>query len=225
MTSSRGPASNLKRPRPRVVSARLGRWRVGIGWYAVALLTTPLAALATLALEKALGMPTATLEDMIGTLPFSMVYPIFAALGEEFGWRGFYLPRLQKRHTALGASIVVGVAWGLWHIPTQYLAFRQYGLLVVFANVFVTHIVAVTAQTTVMTWVHNNARQSLLLMILFHYGITATTLFLFQPNMPVMQGLRHWLIYAAFYWLAALIVIATSGPKRLVRESRSAQET
>ena len=147
------------------------------------------------------------------------------ALGEEIGWRGFYLPRLQKRRSALGASIVVGVAWGLWHIPTQILAFRQYGLMVVLANVLVTHILGVTAQSIVMTWVHNNARQSLLLMILFHYGITATTLFLFQPNMPVMQGLRHWLIYAAFYWLAALIVIATSGPKRLMRESRSAQET
>ena len=209
----------------RDLFARFRRWRVGIGWYAVALLITPLAALATLAVEGALGMPTATLEEMIGTLPISIIWPIFAALGEEFGWRGFYLPRLQKRHTALGSSIVVGVAWGLWHIPTQYLAFRQYGLLVVFAYVFVVHIVAITAQCTVMTWVHNNARQSLLLMILFHFGLTSTTQFLFPLNMPVMEGLRHQLIYAAFYWLAALFVIATAGPKRLVRESRSAQET
>jgi hypothetical protein len=43
--------------------------------------------------------------------------------------------------------------------------------------------------------------------------------------MSVMEGLRHQLIYAAFYWLAAVIVIATAGPKHLVRESRSAQET
>ncbi len=45
----------------RDLFARSGRWRVGIGWYAAALLITPLVALATLALEKALGMPTATL--------------------------------------------------------------------------------------------------------------------------------------------------------------------
>jgi membrane protease YdiL (CAAX protease family) len=170
-------------------------------------------------------MPTATLEEMIGSLPISIIWPISAALGEEFGWRGFYLLRLQKRHTALGSSIVVGVAWGLWHIPTIYLAHRQYGLLVVFAYVFVVHIVAITAQSTVMTWVHNNARLSLLLMILFHFGLTSTGLFLFPLNMSVMEGLRHQLIYAAFYWLAAVIVIATAGPKHLVRESRSAQET
>ena len=204
----------------RDLFARFRRWRVGIGWYVAALLITPLAALATLAVEGALGMPTATLEEIIGTLPISIIWPIFAALGEEFGWRGFYLPRLQKRHTALGSSIVVGVAWGLWHIPTQYLAFRQYGLLVVFAYVFVVHIVAITAQSTVMTWVHNNARQSLLLMILFHFGLTSTTLFLFPLNMPVMEDLRHQLIYAALYWLVALFVIVTAGPKRLVRESR-----
>jgi membrane protease YdiL (CAAX protease family) len=208
----------------RDLFARFRRWRVGIGWYAAALLITPLVGLATLAVEGALGMPTATLEEMIGTLPISIIWPLLAALGEEFGWRGFYLPRLQKRHTALRASIVVGVVWGLWHIPTQVLAFRQYGLLVVSANVFATHIVAVTAQTTVMTWVHNNARQSLLLMILSHFGITFTAGFLFPLSMSVIEGLRHWLIYAVFYWLAALVVIAIAGPKRLVRESRSLQQ-
>jgi membrane protease YdiL (CAAX protease family) len=203
----------------RELFARFRWWRVGIGWYAAALLITPTVALVTLAIELALGMPTATLKEMMGSLPISIIWPIFAAMGEEFGWRGLYLPRLQERHTALGSSIIVGVAWGLWHIPTQVLAFRQYGLLVVFAYVFVVHIVAVTAQTTVMTWVHNNARQSLLLMVLFHFGLTGTTLFLFPLNMSVMDGLRHQLIYGVLYLLAALVITATAGPRRLVRET------
>jgi hypothetical protein len=71
-----------------------------------------------------------------------------------------------------------------------------------------------------MAWVHNNARQSVLLMVLFHCSITATTLFLFQPNMPVVEGLRHWAIFVVFYWLAALIVVAIAGPRRLVRAPR-----
>lgn len=203
----------------RDLFARLGRWRVGIGWFAAALLITPLVGLATLAVERALGMPTATLEEMAGSLPISLIYPIFAALGEEFGWRGFYLTRLQKRRSALASSLIVGMAWGLWHIPTQVLAFRQYGLLAILANVFVTHILGVTAQTTVMTWVHNNARQSLLLMVLSHYVITFTAMFLFPLSMSVVEGLQHWLIYATFYWLAALIVIVAAGPKRLVHKA------
>jgi membrane protease YdiL (CAAX protease family) len=206
----------------RDLFARLRRWRVGIRWYAAALLGTPLVALATLATERALGMPAASLEQMMRTFPISIIWPVAAALGEEFGWRGFYLPRLQKRHTALGASLIVGVAWGLWHIPTQVLAFRQYGLFVVLAYVFVVHIVAVTAQTTVMTWIHNNARQSLLLMILSHFGLTSAALFLFPLDMSVGEGLRHQLLYAAFYWLAALVVIARAGPQRLVRKAQSA---
>ena len=209
----------------RDLFARFRRWRVGVGWYAAALLSTPIIGLATLAAERALKMPTATLEEMLGSLPISIIWPIFAALGEEFGWRGFYLPRLQKRQTALGSSIVVGVAWGLWHIPTQMLAFRQHGLLVTAAYVFVVHIFAVTAQTTVMTWIHNNAKQSLLLMVLSHFGLTSAALFLFPLNMPVVEGLQHQLLYGALYWLAAVVVIAAAGPKRLVRASRPASET
>ena len=204
----------------RDLLARLRRWRVGTVWYAVALLITPLVGLVTIVVERALGMPTATLEQMMGSLPISIIWPIFAALGEEVGWRGFFLPRLQKRHTAFRSSIIVGVAWGLWHIPTIYLAYRQYGLLVVFAYVFVVHIVAVTAQTTVMTWVHNNTKQSLLMMILCHFGLTSAALFLFPLTMSAAEGLRHQLMYAAFYWLAAAIVISRAGPRHLMRESQ-----
>jgi membrane protease YdiL (CAAX protease family) len=190
----------------RDLFTRFRQWRVGFGWYAIALGITPLIGLATLILERVLGMPNATLEEMLGTLPISLIYPIFAALGEEFGWRGFCLPRLQKRHSALKASLIIGLAWGLWHIPTQILAFRQYGVLAIVANVFVTHIIGVTAQTVVMTWIHNNAKQSLLLMVLAHYSVTFTAMFLFPLSMSVVAGLQHWLIYAACYWGVALII-------------------
>jgi membrane protease YdiL (CAAX protease family) len=199
--------------------ARFRQWRVGFGWYAAALLITPLVGLATLAVERALGMPTATWNAVAASLPISAIYPIFAASGEEFGWRGFLLPRLQKRRSALASSLIVGVAWGLWHIPTQVLAFRQYGLLAILANVFVTHILGVTAQTVVMTWIHNSGKQSLLLMVLTHYSITFTAMFLFPLSMSVAEGLQHWIVYAAFYWLAVGIIVAIAGAKRLVRDS------
>ena len=203
----------------RDLFARFRQWRVGFGWYVAALFITPLIGLATLAVERALGMPTAAWKAMAGSLPVSVIYPIFAALGEEFGWRGFLLPRLQRQRSALASSLTVGVAWGLWHIPTQVLAFRQYGLLAVVANVFVTHLLGVTAQTIVMTWIHNSRKQSLLLMVLCHYSITFTAMFLFPLSMSVAEGLQHWLVYAAFYWLAAGIIVAIAGSKRLVRDS------
>lgn len=37
---------------------------------------------------------------------------------EEFGWRGFLAPLLQQRFSPLPASVLVGLIWGLWHLPT-----------------------------------------------------------------------------------------------------------
>ena len=76
-----------------------------IGWYAVALLLTPLVGLATVVADRLFGLPTATWKSALATLPISILWPIFAALGEEYGWRGYMLPRLQKRQTALWATI------------------------------------------------------------------------------------------------------------------------
>lgn len=61
--------------------------------------------------------------DWSGLKPLSSVFPliifltIFAGIGEEFGWRGFAMPRLQARHTALASSLIIGVMWSMWHMP------------------------------------------------------------------------------------------------------------
>jgi len=107
---------------------------------------------------------------------------------------------------------MVGVAWGLWHIPTIFLAYRHFGVLVVAAYVFVVHIVAITAQSTIMTWMHTNTRQSLLVMILFHYSLTGSAMLVFPLELSVTDGLQHQLVYAVSYWIAAGLLIAKYGP-------------
>lgn len=197
--------------------ARVKPLKGGIHWYAASLFISPTAAFATLVTESILGKETASRKEELDTLPLSVIFPIFAALGEEFGWRGFLLPRVQLHYSALNSSILVGLTWGLWHIPTQVIAWRQDGLIAIASNVFVSHVVGITAQSVVMTWIYNNTKQNMLPMIMMHYSITFTAMFMFPLSVPAFGIIQHWLIYDAFYWLVAAIIIARSGPEYFIR--------
>jgi membrane protease YdiL (CAAX protease family) len=101
---------------------RLIRWRIGVGWYAVALLA-PVAGWALVAyLNVLLGASAPELDQLAGwssiatTTLFFLVYPL-TGTWEEPGWRGYALPLLLRRHSALLGSVVLGVLWVLWHLP------------------------------------------------------------------------------------------------------------
>ena len=102
-------------------------------------------------------------------------------LGEELGWRGFALPRLQGRHTALTSSVVLGLVWGLWHIPLYFVpGTGQYEITrsgngVAFA-------IGGAATWTIglsvlFTWLFNQTRGSLLVVIGFHAAVNLAALF------------------------------------------------
>ncbi len=170
---------------------------------------------------------------LLGTMVYAAAKPDFSALGgpgyllayiqtfvlvlilggpllEEPGWRGFALPRMQRLMGPLAASVVLGVLWGLWHLP-QFLVpswaassggggLRGIVLFTLTAIMF----------TVVMTWVFNNTRTSLLLAILLHASIdtfSGTLAGIFPPAalasaLPFLLG---------FGVLAVVLVLATRG--------------
>ena len=114
-------------------------WRVGTRWWLFAVFFMIVPSVASLYLYHLFGGPAV---DWSGLRPLYTVVPDFifltiaAGIGEEFGWRGFLLPRLQTRHNALVSGLIVGVAWATWHIPlffiegtSQYEQGLQSGLL------------------------------------------------------------------------------------------------
>lgn len=100
---------------------RLLIWRVGIQWYAAAILGTGLIFFTASQLYLAFGgtlraLPPASLLELV--LLWLVSFVVHGLLnGEELGWRGVALPQLLARYNALTASLILGVIWTLFHLP------------------------------------------------------------------------------------------------------------
>jgi len=93
-----------------------------------------------------------------------MIVPnlIHGGLSEEFGWRGYALPRLQARWDALTSSIILGVIWAVWHVPLWFMPPepRQFSFLL-WSSIII-------LWSVLFTWVFNNTNGSILGAVLFH---------------------------------------------------------
>ena len=201
------------------VFRRLGHMRVPLAWYAVVLLLVPVLLFVAIGVSTLLGGATIAYDwsSLLALLALSL--PI-AGLGEELGWRGFALPRLQARHQALPASLLLGVLWGLWHLPlliaTGLVPLTSLGIL----N-FLLFDLTITAIAVLFTWVYNNTNGSLLLMVLFHTVATATTDTFLLPVknllVPFLQKYGDPFLFLLLLWVAVTIVVVRTGAARLSR--------
>ena len=104
--------------------ARILQWRVGLAWYVFAFLGLPaIETLGTLAMPGVLASFTPI--DFWRELGAAAVFFVFPALfagplGEEIGWRGVALPRLQQLHGPVLASLILGILWAFWHAPIWF---------------------------------------------------------------------------------------------------------
>lgn len=107
--------------RRRLVMAQLGRWRVPVRWYALAIGAPVVACLASVAAAGLLGASDLHFNDpaqLYLIVPAFLVVLIAGGpLAEEPGWRGVLQPTLAERHSAPVAGLVVGVIWAVWHLP------------------------------------------------------------------------------------------------------------
>lgn len=142
----------------RDLLSRAARWRFPTVLYAVALLLPAVLAWASLGLHTIVSghAPAAWL-----VLPGSLLTVLISPLGEEFGWRGFVLPRLQQRHSPVVASLLVGGLWAGWH----YWYFLLPGWEAVGFGWF---LVGVLGDSFWHTWLYNRAGGSVLPAILLH---------------------------------------------------------
>jgi membrane protease YdiL (CAAX protease family) len=183
--------------------------RLTVRWTLVALLLVPVVATGGVLVHSYLGGPSLDLPTT-ALIP-QVIVILLISLGEEFGWRGFALPRLQERLSALNASLVLGLVWGLWHVPGFLIGngVPQDMPLAVF--LFWT-----VLGTILMTWVYNNTGGSILSAILMHSAANAS--FNYLPLLPEFAGqLTTFAVFLGLISLVVVAVVARYGAKRLVR--------
>jgi membrane protease YdiL (CAAX protease family) len=102
----------------------------------------------------------------LGVVPALGIWLLTWGLGEEIGWRGFALSRLQAIRSAFSASMLLGVLWGIWHIPAHFYrdTLSSSGLLLAIPMLFV----SLLAASCIFTWLYNGTRGSLLMITIFH---------------------------------------------------------
>ncbi len=188
-------------------------WRVHPGWYLFGFFGTAAVALAAIGIHLALGGSGLIWNDprqLYLVIPVFLYVLLFSVLGEEIGWRGYALPRLQATQSALAASIILGVVWSLWHLPLFWVPgnFHQTIPLSLF-------LLQSVGLTVLYTWMYNNTQGSLLLAHLFHAASNTTLGVL--PVLPIDAGgsLRPLWLSVAILWLAVIAVTAHAGPQRL----------
>ena len=111
-------------------------------------------------------------------------------LGEELGWRGYALPKLLQRFSPLVASLILGMVWSLWHLPTFFLpGTPQYQQPVV------AFLIMTTVYSIMLSWIFLHSRGSVLIATLFHGAINVSQGFFMAGTEP---SSRYWWLALAY---------------------------
>jgi membrane protease YdiL (CAAX protease family) len=134
---------------------------------------------------------------------------LFYGFGEEIGWRGFALPRLQRSLPALSSALWLGSLWALWHLPL--FAFAP-GLSAMGAGGAVGWLVSMIVGSILLTWLFNSSSGSLLAVALFHGVLDITMAAPLAPLLPSIMG--------AILAVSAVVIVRVMGPSNLSRRDR-----
>jgi uncharacterized protein len=213
----------------RELFARLLIWRVNARWYAVALLTAPLVFVVVhtgLSLASPVFRPgLVTITN--GKAPFllmGIVSALMVGFFEELGWTGFSIPRLRRRYGVLATGLIVGVLWGVWHVPFIRLwpGIALSGGLPLRPFLAVTSFFVLVGQLPayrfLMVWVYEHTN-SLLLAMLMHASLTASTFILGPAVISGSALLVYDIALSAVWWVVVAVVAAANG-RHLSRQGK-----
>ncbi|MFZ5941831.1 MAG: type II CAAX prenyl endopeptidase Rce1 family protein [Bacteroidota bacterium] len=198
MTLVAGERGALKALLKRFIPVKAGIW-----WYLAVIVLIPLSG----SLINLLTGTPLTFTGQTPALSLSMMLAILISgpLGEELGWRGYALPRMLEKRSALAAGLLLGLIWGLWHLPTFFTpGLPQAGLQIP------AFILSAVSLSVIVTWIFVNTGQNLFFIFLFHYFVNFTF---------SLIGTKFLYVSGVFI-LVALIVILLYGKELKVKKTR-----
>ncbi len=197
---------------------RMVLWRGRPGWIAVACV----APVVLLAIAIVAARITTGEHVSVSSIGRSREFPQFSAFaffayniisfgyGEEVGWRGFALPRLQTKHSALASSLMLTAGWAIWHIP---LFLYRPGYTTMSVAGVAGWLFSLVTGSVLLTWLYNGSRGSLLVVAIFHAAIdvvfTSTTASAVVVNTA-----------GALITVWGVIVVISAGPAYLSRHGK-----
>jgi membrane protease YdiL (CAAX protease family) len=210
----------------RSLLSRIVRWRVAPVWYGVAILGPITLQLIAMALHVILGGQPPDLLAMIGVLPAVVATSVYmfvqVGIGEEIGWRGYALPKLQAGYGALASSVILGVIWTLWHLPVFFSPATTYS-----RTPFWVFLVFLLPVSILITWVFNSTGGSVLMAMILHAVLNASgPLWRAIPEFGAMESTTTavityvYLTQAAVLWVGAIVLVLVYGASNLSREPR-----
>ncbi len=189
----------------RELGGRMIKWRVGWGYAAFAILSPILLFLVAIIVVRAIKgeWPDLRLLGQANYLPYLGwgVLPLWLisfGFGEEIGWRGFALPRLQNTMNVSKATLILALVWALWHMPAFFYldTIQNLGGLLIIPG----FLIGILFGAVVFTWLYNGTGGSILMVVIWHALFDLLTASKAGQNIiPVITsaGVIAWALYIA----------------------------
>jgi CAAX protease family protein len=208
-----------------------GRWRASLGLWGLAIFGPGILYVIGLGVHLLMGgetPPFIMIREELNLLPLYLIMVVLmpwnGPVGEEFGWRGYALPKLQHKYGPLIASLVIGTVWGIWHLPDFFAPLGVIGALTSALGMgfLIPYTLGTIANTVFMTWLYNKSKASALVAgIVWHAAIDFWAPILLSDSslaaaregthLPTVAPNLYLTVLAVQVVVAIILVIATKG--------------
>ena len=133
---------------------------------------------------------------------FLFVFFLGGPLGEEYGWRGYALPRLLDKFGWIKGNLILGAVWGLWHLPLFWIIDTPQSEIPLIG-----FMLQIMGTTFIYSWIMQGTGGSIFTAMLFHTAGNAFAGFI--PFLPLGQtggNIYSFSVFIALIWLMAVAV-------------------